>query len=214
MKGSGKVDNHTIFGGGSVGTGCGNYNFTIYAADFQPGDDGTEKPNTIHDANPSGSVVSSIEAVLTSSFGLTATKKVESVAETSTGSSSVISSSSTSSTTKESTTSAAETTSGTAATTTTSASSVVALSTGIVTNETITTSGPFGNSTVVILTTASGVVGPLTSVVWTTGTAGVGGSTVTGAAAAPVSTGVNSMGNIVSVAGWRLIVVGLLAMLL
>jgi hypothetical protein len=207
----GKRENHTVFGGGNIGTGCGSYNFTIYAPDFQPGQDGTEKPLSILDANPTGSVASSIEAALTSSFGLTATKKVVSVTESSTSSSS--SSSSSSVTSVESTTSTAESTSTSAAPTTTRLSSVVMLTTGIVTNETITTSGPFGNSTVVVLTTSGTVVGPVTSVLRTTGTPGVGGSTVTGAPASPSSTNVNSKGSIIGVAGWRLAMVGLFALL-
>ncbi|EPE32540.1 hypothetical protein GLAREA_07674 [Glarea lozoyensis ATCC 20868] len=206
-----KKENHTVFGGGNVGTGCGSYNFTIYAQGFQPGQDGTEKPLSILDVNPTGSAISSIEAALTSSFGLTATKKVVSVTESSTSSSSS-SSSTSSSSSVQSTTSTAESTSTSTAPTTTSLSSVVMV-TGTVANETITTSGPFGNSTVVVLTTSGTFVGPVTSVLKTTGTPGVGGSTVTGAPASPSSTNVNSRGSVIGVAGWRLAMVGLFALL-
>jgi hypothetical protein len=156
-------------------------------------------------------VVSSIEGELSRSFGLTGTKVVESVALSTSG----LSTTSVSSTTVESTSTSLETTpsSTTAAplTTTTSSSPVIALSTGIVTNETITTSGPFGNSTAIILTTSIGPQIPVTRA--TEAATDVEGS-VTGAPVKASSTNVNSMGNsVVGVAGWRLMVVGLVAML-
>lgn len=215
--------NHTVFGGGNVGTACGTYNFTIRAADFAPGKDGTSTPTTTLSDSPTGSAISSIIAVVESSFLLgpgtskTSSSSVASVTAASTTQAPTSSSLGTSSSTtpsstydSASTSSFASDSSSSSPSLSISASSAKASGFSSKNSTLTTTKGPFGNATQTTVV-QSGTGNAVVSVVWTTGSTAGGAAGASGTAAA---TTVKSLGSRKVVGAWAFIGVAIASGLL
>ncbi|CAG8955997.1 hypothetical protein HYFRA_00008853 [Hymenoscyphus fraxineus] len=173
--------NHTVFGGGNVGSSCGTYNFTIYEPNFTPG--GEAKPEI-----PSGPEITSIVSLVKAKYGL---EPGPTTAPSS-------SSSSVPATTTSHATTTSSSSLGTSSTSITPAvSSFTSTPTAFpspVINSTLTpTQGPYGNGTrTTILPT-----GTKSPVAWSTGSAGLG----PGATNAPSIPAAKSEGNVNVVGG-------------